>query len=731
MPDKALILAINSYESVSSLRGCVNDARDMERLFRETFAFPAENIKVILNGEVKKSRIRPVMNWLFEDARPGDRVALHFSGHGSRIADEDKDESGDHLDELICLQDMDFSKTTSFMTDDELGRWTKKCPAGVHLTVFLDCCHSGTGTRKLIPPAKTQPSLMYPRIVEHTTAARAALRLGARAARGEALSMDTLTRLAMSLGEAEPRDQVFARFVEPPEAMEARVQRALALGERPRGATYEVDKNLNHLLLAACQDTQTAADAYIKDEFRGAFTYYLVQTYREAGRELDRHELIARIAQALEQNRYQQIPRLEAAAKHGALFTKGSDEPKPSTEPPTPEPPAPSAPGGDLLPGEADAGADLLPEEHGGDGLLPGEADEGGSGGGGGGGSGSTMPQSITPLMPLDPRASEGESLFRELLATYNRLLDLIQPGGGRAQPLATRAGTRALVYVHGIGTHHAGYSNAWWASMRRFTPSLQPGLLNSSANPAGNRYEVLWSAVVNRSLGAAAGDYLDARELAQRIRDELEDRLDASVELKEEVAAATTGERSLSIDREALRGELGRGIFGGIDDFTLYMTNAAIRTAVIQAFLNTVKPLLRAGRELELITHSWGSVVAFEAMRQLDGDPSIPAARVRNFFTVGSALSIPAVRWNLSGRIPDGRKPRVVRRWINLDASGDLVGGAIRDKGFGVDIERLKLPTVVCNPILPDPVCAHSSYFAPSNEGVNRDIFGAFIEQF
>jgi hypothetical protein len=157
-------------------------------------------------------------------------------------------------------------------------------------------------------------------------------------------------------------------------------------------------------------------------------------------------------------------------------------------------------------------------------------------------------------------------------------------------------------------------------------------------------------------------------------------------------------------------------------------MLDAGTRAAILDRFTRKLRPLLRQGFLIEVVAHSWGTVVAYEGMRQLDADPTLPNGAVRDFFTCGAALSIPAVRWNLFGRVGDGRRPRLVRRWINLNARGDLVGGSLKDRGYAVHDDFVNLPTVVCRPFPPDPVCAHASYFRAENLRVNQGIMGALV---
>ena len=152
------------------------------------------------------------------------------------------------------------------------------------------------------------------------------------------------------------------------------------------------------------------------------------------------------------------------------------------------------------------------------------------------------------------------------------------------------------------------------------------------------------------------------------------------------------------------------------------------MRQNIINRFTEQVQPLLMAGAELDIIAHSWGTVVAYEGLRELE--TLSLSGRVNSFFTVGSALSVGPVRSSLRQANRDGRRPRFVERWVNLNAKGDLVGGVLRDK-FDVDYEFLDLEPVGCSRNffrMYNLSCAHSSYFVSNNIQVNRDIFARFI---
>jgi hypothetical protein len=55
------------------------------------------------------------------------------------------------------------------------------------------------------------------------------------------------------------------------------------------------------------------------------------------------------------------------------------------------------------------------------------------------------------------------------------------------------------------------------------------------------------------------------------------------------------------------------------VEDFTQYLLYPDIRTRVLQCFHDVVDPLLGSGRPVSVISHSWGTVIAYEALRQRD----------------------------------------------------------------------------------------------------------------
>jgi hypothetical protein len=317
------------------------------------------------------------------------------------------------------------------------------------------------------------------------------------------------------------------------------------------------------------------------------------------------------------------------------------------------------------------------------------------------------------PVPTESPLSQENQRL---LIEAYLKLLETLNV----ETPLRARSSEHChLVYVHGIRTHVTGYSGGWWGALKPYTTLFGACQLDDT------RHEVLWSNLVNsRSAHATrAADEAAIAALQERIMDVLEDR--------HRQQAAPSG-RSAAARVEASRGLEGSRDRGfSLDDFLVYMVNKEIRQQIIDRFTRVVRPLLGAGAELNIIAHSWGSVVAYEGLRELETEENL-TGHVANFFTVGSALSLPPVRSSLRAANRDGRRPRLVNRWINVDAQGDLVGGALADR-FAVDVEKLEIEPTGCERNLGglgwyNLGCAHGSYFRPENRLVNQQIFAQYI---
>src|SRR5919202_4824083 len=92
----ALLVGINQYPS-QPLRGCVNDTELQRQLLVHRFGFNPKDIYTVTDGQATRQGILEAFEeHLIRQAKPGDVVVFHYSGHGSQVNDPD----GDNPDKL-------------------------------------------------------------------------------------------------------------------------------------------------------------------------------------------------------------------------------------------------------------------------------------------------------------------------------------------------------------------------------------------------------------------------------------------------------------------------------------------------------------------------------------------------------------------------------------------------------------------------------------------------------
>lgn len=262
---KALLVGINDYAPVGAggpdLRGCVNDVGDMAHTLTALGVVPASPaaVRILTNAAATRKNILAGLGWLVANAKPGDTLIFHYSGHGTQVVDTDHDEV-DARDEAICPHDF---AAAGFIKDDDLRKAFAAVPATANLDVFLDSCFSGTGTRDL------------------------------------------------------PSEGSAFRYIEPP------IDHAFFIDENPelpprrllrgKGAERQVvlAPGLNHVLWAGCRDNQTSQETVIGGVPRGVYTYFYCKALRGAGVHIPRAKLDALVCADIKKAGFAQVPQLE------------------------------------------------------------------------------------------------------------------------------------------------------------------------------------------------------------------------------------------------------------------------------------------------------------------------------------------------------------------------------------------------------------------------------------
>jgi metacaspase-1 len=279
MAKRALLIGINKYLIPGSdLRGCVNDVRDLADVLTEFGGFKKGDITTLVDSATTKKAMMAAIKTLVKNSKRGDVALLHYSGHGSHVPDDEKhrDET-DGRDEILCPTDLNWDDT---LRDDWLRDTFGGLRDGVHFTVIMDCCHSGTITRAIEPPDVKVKQRFLP----------------------------------------SPWD---IAAEESGRSLKKKITSELR-GSRPaaRKAKDIVDADIPEVLITGCRDTQTSADAFINGRFNGALTYGLVEAIRGSRGKLTFRQLHERASAAIKKRKFQQVPQLECRKMHfdGPLF---------------------------------------------------------------------------------------------------------------------------------------------------------------------------------------------------------------------------------------------------------------------------------------------------------------------------------------------------------------------------------------------------------------------------
>lgn len=268
---RALLVGINYPGTSHALRGCVNDVMLMSDILTRHYGFPAKEKRMLTDGSATTANMLERLEWLVDGAQPGDILYFHYSGHGSQMTDQkyDGDYEPDGLDEILCPVDLDWRDKV--IRDDQLKNVFDKVPAGVNLTVVLDCCHSGGGLDQY----------------------------NQYQALGQARTLGP---------EFDPVGPNRARLLPMPADI---ANRGIGLDLKPRPRSVQSrDVQKTGLLISGCQSHQTSADAWIDNKYMGAATHYLARNLEKNNWTMKYKDLVDAMNQSMVSHGYSQRPEL-------------------------------------------------------------------------------------------------------------------------------------------------------------------------------------------------------------------------------------------------------------------------------------------------------------------------------------------------------------------------------------------------------------------------------------
>lgn len=240
LPTKvAVCIGINKYNKIyPQLTKCVSDAKAWQALLTPM----GFKCTMLLDTVATKAKIISTLKSVIANNRiPGSVIVITNSSHGSQVIDTSNDEK-DGWDEVLCPTNFPL-----YISDDDLRSIFKGLAPNVSLTLFMDCCHSGTSSRNFeVLPDGVLAVRSLPPLIEDRP------------------NKGTIT--------------TFRGLVEVPA--------------------------LNHVLVAACKDSEVSYELNIG----GAFTYYTIKAIKLG---YNRQKLINYVQSKIAALGLTQTPQLE------------------------------------------------------------------------------------------------------------------------------------------------------------------------------------------------------------------------------------------------------------------------------------------------------------------------------------------------------------------------------------------------------------------------------------
>ena len=280
----ALLIGIDTYHPASvpfipPLKGSVNDIKAVEAYLRERTQggewqlVEPTNVPWILTNE---NATRQVIINSFEqhlcNANSDDVVFFYYCGHGAqeKALEEFWHLEPDRLNEtLVCYDSR--TENNRDLADKELAYLISQiAQKNPHVVMFLDCCHSGSGTRDLSPEV-------------------------------------TVRRAPVDSRERPLSSYIFAQDKT---ALNELLTSSRSLEKKTTGVVLP---NGKHVMFSACRDYELAKEYKGEDgQPRGVFSYFLLQTLQRTNGSLTYRDL-ARNINALVSGKVQdQSPQVEA-----------------------------------------------------------------------------------------------------------------------------------------------------------------------------------------------------------------------------------------------------------------------------------------------------------------------------------------------------------------------------------------------------------------------------------
>ncbi len=155
----ALLIGIGNYKQ-RTLEGPAYDVAALTRALIEHYDFMRKNVRTLVNQEAGKFRILSEMQRLVQISRPGDRVFIYFSGHGTSRRDELLSLPLPHASGALVPADFKWNSNQSIETQvsqlivgkRDLRPILAQLDQDRQVLVVFDTCFSGNTVRGIGEP---------------------------------------------------------------------------------------------------------------------------------------------------------------------------------------------------------------------------------------------------------------------------------------------------------------------------------------------------------------------------------------------------------------------------------------------------------------------------------------------------------------------------------------------------------------------------------------------------
>ena len=137
---RAVMIGINYVgHNPGELSGCHNDVLNMKKYIMNVHGFEEENITVLMDDgehpEPTAENMIAAYKKVIAESESGDAIFLHYSGHGTKLRDDDHGEEADGYDEALCP--LDYQEAGMIRDDDLYDILVKGMADGVHMVSLV------------------------------------------------------------------------------------------------------------------------------------------------------------------------------------------------------------------------------------------------------------------------------------------------------------------------------------------------------------------------------------------------------------------------------------------------------------------------------------------------------------------------------------------------------------------------------------------------------------------